>query len=167
MPWLRVQSGCGVWLDTCKHAALNLQSTSRSCRGAGQPSDMGVRALHSAVERKWELQCPSWQGLCGAASHSLQLPTLNSNGHLGQPCWRGRLSPCQGGCPALFIWGCLFFRPHVEAFVPKGWREGAQEQGGEGSQNLRVVSGATERAAQGQGPAKASEGSVRIGRALC
>lgn len=71
------------------------------------------------------------------------------------------------GCPALLIWGCLFSRPYVEAFVPKGCREGAQEQGGEGSQNLGVMSGASEQAAQGQGLAKASEGSVRIGRALC
>lgn len=164
LPWLHVQSGCGVWLDTCKHAALNLQSTVRSCQGAGQPSDIGVRALHSTVLRKWELQCPSWQG---AALHGLQLPTLNSSEHLGQPCSRGKLSPCQGGCPALFIWGCLFSRPCVEAFIPKSWREGAQEQGGEGSQNLRVMSGASEQATQGQGSAKASEGSVRIGRALC
>lgn len=109
-----VQSGWGAGLDTCRRAAPNLPSTGWEMRDRLRPRARGRRA---AVCSGNGAPVPI---LAGAACRRLLQPYKPCSMRLGQPCWRGRLSPCPGCCPAPHIWICPFRSPRAQALHP--WR---------------------------------------------
>lgn len=110
--------GMGSWvghLRTRGSEPPEHRGASERRRDAGQAPAAGTWAPRSRELGKWSPSAHLGRGCVPPPRAASQRPYEPSGTRLGQPCWRGRLSPCRGCCPAPYSWICPFSRPRAQA----------------------------------------------------